>query len=37
MRDRITDEVKEAVQLAEQDGYPDPSEAHIGVFADEAP
>jgi TPP-dependent pyruvate/acetoin dehydrogenase alpha subunit len=37
VRDRILDEVKEAVQLAEQDGYPDPSEAHLGVFAEEAP
>jgi len=26
-----------AVELAEQDDYPEPSEAHIGVFADEAP
>ena len=28
---------REAVELAERDGYPDASEAHEGVFADEAP
>jgi TPP-dependent pyruvate/acetoin dehydrogenase alpha subunit len=37
VRARVLDEVKEAVQVAEEDGYPDPSEAHLGVFADEAP
>jgi len=37
VRNRIVEEVKEAVELAEQDDYPDASEAHLGVFADEAP
>jgi TPP-dependent pyruvate/acetoin dehydrogenase alpha subunit len=29
--------VREAVERSEEDGYPDPSEAHEGVFADTAP
>jgi hypothetical protein len=29
--------VREAVEWAERDGYPDASEAHEGVFATEAP
>jgi TPP-dependent pyruvate/acetoin dehydrogenase alpha subunit len=37
LRDRIRDEVREAVEKADHDGYPDASEAHEGVFADEAP
>ena len=37
MRDRVKEEVRQAVELAERDGYPDASEAHEGVFADEAP
>lgn len=37
VRDRIREEVRQAVELAERDGYPDASEAHEGVFADEAP
>jgi TPP-dependent pyruvate/acetoin dehydrogenase alpha subunit len=37
VRERVRDEVREAVELAEHDGYPDASEAHEGVFADEAP
>jgi TPP-dependent pyruvate/acetoin dehydrogenase alpha subunit len=37
VRDRIRDEVRDAVEQAEHDGYADASEAHEGVFADEAP
>ncbi len=37
VRDRVREEVREAVEMAERDGYPDPSEAHEGVFATEAP
>jgi TPP-dependent pyruvate/acetoin dehydrogenase alpha subunit len=37
VRDRVKEEVRQAVELAERDGYPDASEAHEGVFADEAP
>jgi hypothetical protein len=29
--------VRAAVEQAEEDGYPSPEEAHIGVFAEEAP
>jgi pyruvate dehydrogenase E1 component alpha subunit len=34
VRSRVRDEVREAVEQAEADGYPDPSEAHVGVFAE---
>jgi TPP-dependent pyruvate/acetoin dehydrogenase alpha subunit len=34
VRTRVRDEVREAVERAESDGYPDPSEAHQGVFAE---
>jgi TPP-dependent pyruvate/acetoin dehydrogenase alpha subunit len=35
IRDRVRDETKEAVERADADGYADPKEAHIGVFAEE--
>jgi TPP-dependent pyruvate/acetoin dehydrogenase alpha subunit len=34
IRERARDEVREAVEQAERDGYPDASEAHTGVFAE---
>jgi TPP-dependent pyruvate/acetoin dehydrogenase alpha subunit len=37
IRERVRDEVRAAVEQAEEDGYPSPEEAHIGVFAEEAP
>ena len=37
IRERVRDEVRAAVEQSEEDGYPDPSEAHEGVFADTAP
>ncbi|HUZ84057.1 MAG TPA: thiamine pyrophosphate-dependent dehydrogenase E1 component subunit alpha [Gaiellales bacterium] len=33
IRGRVADEVREAVERAEADEYPDPSEAHQGVYA----
>ena len=36
IRDRVRDEVHEAVVKADADGYADPREAHEGVFAQEA-
>ena len=35
IRDRVRDEVHEAVEQADADGYADPREAHLGVFAEE--
>jgi len=34
IRARVKDEVHEAVERADGDGYADPSEAHVGVFAE---
>ncbi len=34
IRERARGEVREAVEQAERDGYPDASEAHTGVFAE---
>ena len=34
VRTRVRDEVREAVERAESDGYPDAGEAHLGVFAE---
>jgi TPP-dependent pyruvate/acetoin dehydrogenase alpha subunit len=34
IRDRVRDEVHEAVERADGDGYADPREAHLGVFAE---
>jgi TPP-dependent pyruvate/acetoin dehydrogenase alpha subunit len=34
VRSQVRDEVRAAVERAEDDGYPDPSEAHLGVFAE---
>ncbi len=34
IRERVRDEVREAVNLSEEDGYPDAAEAHLGVFAE---
>jgi TPP-dependent pyruvate/acetoin dehydrogenase alpha subunit len=34
IRERVKDEVHEAVERADADGYADPSEAHTGVFAE---
>jgi hypothetical protein len=30
----VKDEVHEAVERADDDGFADPSEAHLGVFAE---
>jgi TPP-dependent pyruvate/acetoin dehydrogenase alpha subunit len=35
IRVRVKDEVHEAVERADADGYADPSEAHLGVFAED--
>ncbi len=35
IRARVKDEVHEAVEQADSDGYADPSEAHLGVFAED--
>ena len=35
IRDRVRDEVHQAVERADADGYADPREAHLGVFAEE--
>jgi TPP-dependent pyruvate/acetoin dehydrogenase alpha subunit len=37
IRERVRDEVRAAVEQAEEDGYPSAEEAHLGVFAEEAP
>jgi TPP-dependent pyruvate/acetoin dehydrogenase alpha subunit len=34
IRSRVKDEVHEAVERADADGFADPSEAHLGVFAE---
>jgi TPP-dependent pyruvate/acetoin dehydrogenase alpha subunit len=34
VRQRALDEVRAAVERAEEDGYPDPAEAHQGVYAE---
>jgi pyruvate dehydrogenase E1 component alpha subunit len=34
IRSRVKDEVLEAVERADADGYADPAEAHLGVFAE---
>ena len=34
IRERVKDEVHEAVERADADGYADPAEAHLGVFAE---
>jgi TPP-dependent pyruvate/acetoin dehydrogenase alpha subunit len=36
IRERARDEVRGAVEQAEDDGYPDAAEAHQGVFAETA-
>lgn len=35
IRDKVKEEVRVAVEAAEADDYADPSEAHVGVFAEE--
>ena len=35
IREQVRDEVRAAVEQAEEDGYPTPEEAHLGVFAEE--
>jgi len=34
IRTTVKDEVHEAVERADDDGFADPSEAHLGVFAE---
>ena len=36
IRSKVKDEVHEAVERADADGYADPAEAHLGVFAESA-